>query len=241
MEKLLTIKEAAAFLKVSEMSLRRWTNAGKLACFRVGGNKERRFDRQDLLNLLQPSDHDKTPLGIGEHRVAASAHIAHFYSTVDECLGDGISYLSTGLARGEKIVVVSTSARLPRLLAGLEHAGFPVGRLIDEGVIATSTGQAQPSEQIRFMSEALLGRDAAQGVRLLGDMAWALARDWSLADMTTLENHTNNALANQNKLFLCQYDMEQFRASAAMMAMATHGLTSYRGALKASPYFSEAI
>ncbi|MBW6520835.1 MAG: MEDS domain-containing protein [Desulfoarculaceae bacterium] len=241
MEKLLTIKEAASFLNVSEMSLRRWTNAGKLPCFRVGGKHERRFNRQDLLNFLHPDDHDKIPLGIGEYRVAASAHIAHFYNTLDECLGDGISYLSTGLSRGEKIVVVSTGARLPRLLAGLEDSGFPVSRLIDDGVITTDTGQERPAQQIRFMSDALLGTDSAKGVRLLGDMAWAVERGWSLDDITTLENYTNSSLANQNKLFLCQYDMEQFRASAAMMAIETHSLTSYRGALKTSPYFSEAV
>ena len=40
---LLNIKEAAAFLKVSEASLRRWTNAGKLACMRLGAKRERRF------------------------------------------------------------------------------------------------------------------------------------------------------------------------------------------------------
>ena len=33
---LLNIKEAAALLKVSEASLRRWTNAGRLACLRLG-------------------------------------------------------------------------------------------------------------------------------------------------------------------------------------------------------------
>jgi hypothetical protein len=33
---LLDISEAAQFLNVSETSLRRWTNAGALACLRIG-------------------------------------------------------------------------------------------------------------------------------------------------------------------------------------------------------------
>ena len=50
---LLDIKQAAALLHVSETSLRRWTNAGRLRSFRVGGRRERRFRRADLLALLE--------------------------------------------------------------------------------------------------------------------------------------------------------------------------------------------
>jgi len=49
---LLDIREAAALLRVSETSLRRWTNAGRLPCLRVGGRRERRFRRADLLAFL---------------------------------------------------------------------------------------------------------------------------------------------------------------------------------------------
>jgi transcriptional repressor of dcmA and dcmR len=47
------IKRAARFLRVSETSLRRWTNAGQLACLRVGRKRERRFRRADLLAFLE--------------------------------------------------------------------------------------------------------------------------------------------------------------------------------------------
>src|SRR5438445_10688910 len=50
---LLDIAQAAAFLHVSQMSLRRWTNSGRLPCFRVGGRRERRFRRADLLAFLE--------------------------------------------------------------------------------------------------------------------------------------------------------------------------------------------
>src|SRR5437870_12814311 len=49
---LLDIAQAAVFLHVSQMSLRRWTNPGRLPCFRVGGRRERRFRRADLLAFL---------------------------------------------------------------------------------------------------------------------------------------------------------------------------------------------
>ncbi len=43
---LLDINQAATLLKVSETSLRRWTNAGVLPCLRVGLRRERRFGAQ---------------------------------------------------------------------------------------------------------------------------------------------------------------------------------------------------
>jgi len=39
MERLLDIKDAAGFLNVSAMTIRRWTNSGKLNCYRVGGKR----------------------------------------------------------------------------------------------------------------------------------------------------------------------------------------------------------
>jgi transcriptional repressor of dcmA and dcmR len=237
MEKLLTIKEAASFLHVSEMSLRRWTNAGKLKCYRVGGNKERRFERPDLINFLHPGQRGTTPLGLGGHKVNNSSHIAQFYQSLDESLTAGINYISQGLRLGEKALIVSTAARLPMLLDGLKNQGFPVESLIRDGSIITDTGRSIPAEQIEFMTKAVPA--ASRGFRLLGDMVWALGKKWSLSDLTTIEDYTNSELA-KNKLFLCQYDIEQFPASVAMMAFDTHSLTSYRGELKDSPYFAGA-
>lgn len=58
-EDLLDIRQAARFLNVSETSLRRWTNSGRLACLRVGLKRERRFRRAHLLAFLedQPARH----------------------------------------------------------------------------------------------------------------------------------------------------------------------------------------
>ena len=78
-DELLDIEQAAQFLHVSETSLRRWTNAGRLACLRVGRRRERRFRRADLLAFLedQPAD--------GNGRVPQSNSPAHMVI-------DGVAY-----------------------------------------------------------------------------------------------------------------------------------------------------
>lgn len=50
---LLTTKEAAEFLRVSEASIRRWADGGTLKSYFVGDRGERRFMQDDLLAYLK--------------------------------------------------------------------------------------------------------------------------------------------------------------------------------------------
>src|SRR5262245_19903245 len=52
-EKLLTLDQAASFLGVSKISLRRWTNGGLLACQRVGPQGRRRFELEQLRKFAE--------------------------------------------------------------------------------------------------------------------------------------------------------------------------------------------
>ncbi len=239
MEKLLTIKEAAGFLNVSEMSLRRWTNSGKLKCYRVGGKNERRFTWKELENFLQPSE-KSVPLGISGASVKDSSHIAHFYKDADESVAVGINFLSNGLSRGESILIIAPDDKLFRILTGLYDLGFPVEKLKSDGRIVSSNGQYNLGEQLEFMTDVIAKCTDAKGFRLLGDMLWAVEKGWSLDEINRLEIRTNEVLTSNNKLFLCQYDLAHFGADGALMAFDTHSLTIYRGEIKQSPYFAGA-
>jgi transcriptional repressor of dcmA and dcmR len=237
MEKLLTIKEAAYFLNVSEMSLRRWTNSGKLKCYRLGGKNERRFTRQGLENFLR-SNEKSVPLGISSAVVKNSSHIAHFYKNPDECVAGGTGFLGSGLSRGESILIVTTDNRSAQILTGLSDLGFPVDKLRRDGRIVTGNGQYNLEKQLLFMTDSMKNCPQDKGFRLLGDMIWAVEKGWGLDQINLLETGTNEALTGSNKLFLCQYDLTRFGADGAMMAFDTHDLTVYRGKVEQSPYFT---
>ena len=109
---LLNIREAANFLHVSEVSLRRWTNAGKLPCLRVGGRKERRFRRDDLVAFLdsdskrssirQASDEPSPgPVMIEDFAIERGAHLCSFYKSDLGRLKLSVSFLAAGLADGD--------------------------------------------------------------------------------------------------------------------------------------------
>src|SRR5256885_11029990 len=90
---LLDIAEAAAFLHVSRMSLRRWTNAGRLPCFRVGGRRERRFRRADLLAFLERS-------GAPTRATRKPEHLCGLYTSGVARARRAAAFLAEGLAAG---------------------------------------------------------------------------------------------------------------------------------------------
>jgi len=52
-EPLMSIKEASEFLKVSPWTLRKWGNEGKLKDIRIGTRKDRRYQKSELLKMIQ--------------------------------------------------------------------------------------------------------------------------------------------------------------------------------------------
>jgi len=87
-QRFLTITEAAEFLQVSETSLRRWTNSGKLRCFRVGGRSERRFLQEDLLAFMQTMNLQPEPpvteTETNTDTLSEERHICLFFVNQDE-------------------------------------------------------------------------------------------------------------------------------------------------------------
>ena len=53
LNRLLTIKEAAKFLNISETSLRRWIKKGEIKCYRLGNKGIIRFKMSDLQEYLE--------------------------------------------------------------------------------------------------------------------------------------------------------------------------------------------
>jgi excisionase family DNA binding protein len=73
-EALLTVKEAATYLRIHEDSLRKWVREGKLTCGRVGLRGDMRFRRADLDSLIGlPTPANSLPADIGGGRPPRTA------------------------------------------------------------------------------------------------------------------------------------------------------------------------
>src|SRR5689334_18900945 len=83
-ERMLNTKEAARFLRVSEASIRRWSDLGLLPGIRVGRRRERRFNESDLVAFVerQPSRNLATgSLNVGGTPLSVPAHLATLFSS----------------------------------------------------------------------------------------------------------------------------------------------------------------
>jgi len=236
MERLLDIKDAAGFLNVSEMSIRRWTNSGKLNCYRVGGKRERRFRRSDLEEFLHDSqNHSLKPLGIGDHKVPDGSHMTHFYSGSEDALRVSIPYLLEGIEREEALLVVMPPDRSRDLLDDMKQQGHPVGDWLKGGRLSVSAGMDSPEEMIRYLAGFAV---RTQEFRVLGDMIWTVRKGWDLAALSVLEQAPTLMPPVENGLLLCQYSLEDFSGAAIMMAAEEHRQTIYKGRLEKSPYYA---
>jgi transcriptional repressor of dcmA and dcmR len=231
-DRLLDIREAAEYLHVSEMSIRRWTNSGALKCFRVGGKRERRFHLMDLEDFLKGlHGSNLRPLGFWDLRAPDGAHLTHFYSGMEEALDVSTAYVTEGLKRGERVLAVMPPERSKELRANLKRQGSRVGR----GQLFLSDGKNSPEEMIRYLASFM---KEAGPFRLVGDGAWTLRKNWNLEAIKALEEAGNFKESREGKLFLCQYGLEDFSGAHVMMAAEMHSHVIYKGGLVKSLYYN---
>src|SRR5256885_6631251 len=122
---LLDIAQAAAFLHVSPMSLRRWTNSGRLSCCRVGGRRERRFRRADLLALLERN-------GEPARAPPAPGHLCGLYTTLAARERRAAAFLAEGLEAGGTCFLAAEAVVHKRVLAWLAR-DWPAARAPPRG------------------------------------------------------------------------------------------------------------
>ena len=241
MERLLNIKEAAEILNVSQMTIRRWTNAGSLRCYRIGGKHERRFKLQDLHEYIDrgvvPEKPSMVSLGFGNFRVPDGSHLTHLSSHAREGLDIGTSYVLEGLNNRENVLMVAPEDGTEAFIRVLHERGADVDNLRKGGRLYLSQGMDSPVSMITYISR--VAATSGRPFRVFGDMSWTRSRGWTLEALRELEEAANTAMIHSGALFLCQYSLDTFSGLAVMMAVETHRQTIYRGELTESPYFGK--
>ncbi len=238
MEHLLNVKEAAEYLNVSEMTIRRWTNDGSLPCYRVGGRRARRFKVSDLTAFLEspPANRPSAPIALGPQGLAApgGSHITHLSAAENESLEMAASYVHRGLQEGETVCIVAPDDKVNRILNALRHQGETVEKRRASGQLHLSPGAETPEEQTRRLLGLAENND--RGFRVFGDMTWTQDKGWRMADLGRLEAALNHSPMPGRCLFLCQYSLDHFTGREIMMAMETHTHSLYRGQIRETPY-----
>ena len=166
---LLDIAQAAALLRVSEASLRRWSNSGRLPCRRIGGRRERRFRRADLMALLEGD--------VGETR---ASHVCAFYESNPGRARQAASLVGDGLEAGSVCILAAERRVSEQVLARLARRRPALRRDLEAKRLLVSQYAETAARQLKFWETtfAAATRGGAGTVRVVGDVSGgSLARE----------------------------------------------------------------
>ncbi len=195
---LLDIKQAARFLKVSETSLRRWTNAGRLACLRVGGRRERRFRRADLLAMMEE-----------QPAVAHAGHLCGLYADHRGRVSQAAGFLADGLHPGSVCFLVAAPEVRDAVVEQLKQRRPSLSSDIDAGRLVLSEYAASADAQNAYWESRFLGavRAGAHSLRVVGDVSGGrIAQRAAFDAVLDYEVGYDRRFRRFPLVTLCQYD-----------------------------------
>jgi transcriptional repressor of dcmA and dcmR len=229
---LLNTREAAHFLRVSEASIRRWSDSGLLPAQRIGRRRERRFARSELVQFLgkpsgdsQRAVNEPSTVNIGGASVPLRAHLASIYSTDVGGLRLSIPFLADGLRAGQPCFLVAAGAVLARYTRALadEHidvaAATGNGRLVIMAAPGVSVADAIANWE-RLFGKALAGGPTV--LRVAGEMVCERSVFGSDAAMLAYEEAYEVMARRFPLVTICQYDAREFDGETILRALKSH-------------------
>ena len=250
-DSLMDIHDAARFLGVSVVSVRRYTNSGALPCLRVGGRRERRFQRRDLENFAGVSDEARARRGPDNAEAAATAgareadlarsacyiediavpwgaHLCQLYETDRGRTQMAIPFLAEGLAAGDACFLVASDPARTFMLESLETAAGDLDAHIEAGRLRLASRADSGTEMLSILDESF-GLALEQGfnrLRLVGDMVWFLDQGLNGDELVNFETRYDCQIGHSYPIVsLCLYDARRFTGVELLHALKSHSDT----------------
>lgn len=233
---LLDIGQAAALLNVSEASLRRWTNSGRLACLRIGQRRERRFRRGDLLAFLEGQASDISPrtgdpslqrissLSAGPVTLTFGSHLCGLYATDLGRITLAGPFLLAGLNEGSVCFLVGPVNTHRQVLKSLRKSRPSLNTDINAGRLILSQYHPGTRGQNKYF-RALLDKKVAEGAqsfRIIGDL-WGMRSKSSAAELIQYEADYDQLIArNYPVVTICIYDVRKFSGVEVLSTLKGH-------------------
>jgi excisionase family DNA binding protein len=229
---LLDIAGAAAFLNVSETSLRRWTNSGRLACLRVGLKRERRFRRADLLAFMEDEpraetsgpENSRQSEGSGFSASHRGRHLCGIYETSLGLISLAVPFLLEGLQEGSICFLIGTTAMRSDIVKFLTAKRKLLDNDIKAGRLVLAPYRASGHEQCDYFQaqfESAMANGAAS-FRVVGDVG-ALRQKTTSRDVLNYEACYDQRIARGYPVAtLCTYDARRVSGVEILDALKGH-------------------
>jgi transcriptional repressor of dcmA and dcmR len=232
-EGLLNTREAARFLRVSEASIRRWSDSGLLPVQRVGRRRERRFVQRDLAGFLGQTSSQTPPaperpsyVNVGGQRIPVRSHLAPIYSTDAASLRLSIPFLADGIRAGQHCFLVAIGAALEQYTNALtEEKSIDLAAAKDSGRFTVVGWPGATVADVIGNWEQLFGKALGGGptvLRIVGEMASEREMFASEADMMAYEEAYELMARRYPAVTLCQYDAREFSGEMMLRVLKVH-------------------
>lgn len=232
-ERLLNTAEAALYLRVSQASVRRWSDSGLLQARRVGRRRERRFTEADLKRFLLPASKARTAtqdaqgmVFVGGTAVPVHGHVATFYNSDEGRLRLTIPFFREGLQRGQPCFLAASGDVLDGYMSALrKEEGVDVDSAVRSGMFVTADGPGESVEAALAFWERVMSRALATGptlIRVVGEMVSERKVFSSEAEMMRYEVAFNGIAKRFPTVTLCQYDARAFWGEVLFQALRAH-------------------
>jgi excisionase family DNA binding protein len=232
-ERLLNTEEAARFLRVSEASIRRWSDAGLISSRRVGGRRERRFREADLVAYLGaggPSPearHGAAPAqtNVGGVALPLHSHVATFYNSDAGRMRLTIPFLAEGIRAGQPCILAADGEVLASYFDALRKVAVDTESAMRTGllvVVLDGPGSTVESALDFWEQQFWQVLKTGQTIRVIGEMACERKAFASDAEMMRYETAYGLLAARFPTVTLCQFDVREFDGEMIFHAIRSH-------------------
>lgn len=227
----LSTREAAELLRVSEASVRRWSDRGVLPVRRVGRRRERRYRVDDVRQFARRQqargpapEPSASRVLLGGLPVEAPSHLAALYDGDAGPLRLSLPFLVDGLRSAQPCVLVAKGELLDRYLEALRPE-IDVDQALASGLLSVADGPGRTQEEALEFWEERCWAALAKGssvIRAVAEMSSAREGFVSEREMLAFESAVNLTFRRFPIVALCQYDVDTFSGGALMAALKAH-------------------
>jgi excisionase family DNA binding protein len=231
-QELLNTAEAARYLRVSQASIRRWSDAGLLASRRVGRRNERRFAESDLLQFLNRGEKSsgrarhEAAIHVGGVAVPVPGHLATFYSSDVGRMRLTVQFLADGLRADQPCFLAATDELLDLYVKALsKQDGFDLKRATASGRFSAFGFDGATVDKAVAFWEGQFADVLSHGhtvIRHVGEMASVRSMFPSEGEMLRFENAYDLMCRRFPVAAICQYDVREFDGVATLSVLKAH-------------------
>jgi anti-anti-sigma regulatory factor len=163
-------------------------------------------------------------------------HVCWTFDDDDERLDTAALFVATGVKRRHRVLYFTESLTRREVLAGLGDREIDVDPLLSTGQLEVvpagdsylAGGEFRAGAMVSLLAQHVhrARRDGFTGLRVAGDMTWALRDDDDVAELSRYETQLNHLLLDGGLLVLCLYDHRVFSRRQLEPLVSAHPSTA---------------